>query len=171
MTKHKWIRNQPVNLNELASTSVKLMAANSPKLMLCAWPANGGGKVSLQCNRYESPDWSLFPRDLVLIPDLWLLACVQLFTIAPCSNCSLATYPFFSSSNASEGLGSTRVSVLASAWGHEGRTNQGSRTIYIVEKPVHQHHLSMRRERLLGDFWASLFWLTDWFHIHLFLFI
>ena len=50
--------------------------------MLCAYQADGGDQVSLQYNQYESPDWSLFPRDFALITDLWLLAWAQLFTIA-----------------------------------------------------------------------------------------
>ena len=56
----------------------------------------------------------------------------------------------------SEGLDTTGVSDLASARGYEGRrTNQGSCIIYITEKPVRQHHLTMRRARLLG-YWLRL---------------
>ena len=65
----------------------------------------------------------------------------------------------------------------ASAWGHEGtRTNQlGTGIIYITEKPDRQHQLSMRSAQivcyLLTLVEASLFRVTGWFHIHLFLFI
>ena len=56
----------------------------------------------------------------------------------------------------SEGLDTTGVSDLASGWGYEEtRTNQGSRITYITDKPVRQHHLSMRRARLL-DYWLRL---------------
>ena len=56
----------------------------------------------------------------------------------------------------SEGLDTTGVSDLASGWGYEEtRTDQGSRIIYITDKPVRQHHLSMRRARLL-DYWLRL---------------
>ena len=58
----------------------QLIAANRPKLVLCASPADGGDKVSLYCTRYDSHAWSLFPRDLALMPYLVLLASVQLFT-------------------------------------------------------------------------------------------
>ena len=47
MTKHKWIRNQPVNLNMLASTSVNLWPLIRPEMVLWAPPAGGGDKVSL----------------------------------------------------------------------------------------------------------------------------
>ena len=57
----------------------QLIAANSPKLVLCALPS--WWRIS-GSNPYESPDWSLFPRDLFLTPNLCLLACVLLFTIA-----------------------------------------------------------------------------------------
>ena len=69
----------------------------------------------------------------------------------------------------SEGLDIPGVSDLAPACGHEGtRTNQGSCIIYITEKPVQQHEQSTTFGLFVE---ASLFWLTDWFHIHLFLFI
>ena len=56
----------------------------------------------------------------------------------------------------SEGLDTTGVSDLALGWGHDGtRPNQGSRIIYITEKPVRQHHQSMRIARLLG-YWLRL---------------
>ena len=56
----------------------------------------------------------------------------------------------------SEGMNTTGVSDLASGRGHEGtRTNRGSRITYITEKHVRQHHLSMRRARLLG-YWLRL---------------
>ena len=45
-----------------------------------------------------------------------------------------------------------------SGWGHEGtRTNHGSRIIDITEKHVRQrqHHLNMRRARVLG-YWSRL---------------
>ena len=46
-----------------------------------------------------------------------------------------------------------------SAWGHEGtRANEGSRIIYITEKYVRHHHLSMHRAQLLGH------WLRLAFH-------
>ena len=55
MTKHKWIRNQPVNIREIlpgkhehaSLNQCQLIAANRPKLMLCAPPAGGGDKVSV----------------------------------------------------------------------------------------------------------------------------
>ena len=56
----------------------------------------------------------------------------------------------------SEGLDMTGVSDLASARGHKGtKTNQVSCFIYITDKPVRQHHLSMRRAQLLG-YWLRL---------------
>ena len=69
----------------------------------------------------------------------------------------------------SEGLDMPGLSDLASAWGHEGTMiSQGSRIIYITEKPVRQRVQGTN----LGLFVeASLFRLNDWFHIHLFLFI
>ena len=47
MTKHKWIRNQLVYLNMLASTSVNYKPLIGQKLELWAPPAGGGDKVSL----------------------------------------------------------------------------------------------------------------------------
>ena len=69
----------------------------------------------------------------------------------------------------SEGLDMPGVSDLASAWGHEGtRTNQDSRIIYIKEKHVQNHAQSTAFGLFIE---VSLFRLTRWFHIHLFLFI
>ena len=83
------------NLNMLASTTV--IAAYRPKLVLLAPPAGGGDKVSLKCHRCESPDWSLFPRDLADTlsgtPGMSPACNYRAY-----SNWSLATYPFFSSS-------------------------------------------------------------------------
>ena len=61
------------------------------------------------------------------------------------------------------------VSDLASAFGHEGtKTNQGSCIVYNTEKPARKHAQSM----ILGLFVeTSLFRLTGWLHIQLFLFI
>ena len=76
------VNSEPAGQPEQASLNqCQLIAANRPKLVLCASPADGGDKVSLYCNRYESPDWSLPTSDLTLIPYLVLLAWVQLFTI------------------------------------------------------------------------------------------
>ena len=53
---------------------------------------------------------------------------------------------YYYDSRYSEGLDTRGVSDLASARGHEGTwTNQDSRIIYIIEKLVRQHNLSMRR--------------------------
>ena len=68
----------------------------------------------------------------------------------------------------SEGLDMPGVPDMTSAGGHVGtRTNQGSRIIYITEKPVHQHAQSTTFELI---FEASLFRVTGWFNVHLFLF-
>ena len=69
----------------------------------------------------------------------------------------------------SEGLDKPGVFDLASASGHEGtRTNQGSCIVYVTEKPAGQYVQST----IYGLFVeVSLFRLTGWFHIHLFLFI
>ena len=50
----------------------------------------------------------------------------------------------------------------------ETKTNEGSRIVYITEKAAHQH----AQNTTFGLFAAaSLFRLSGWFHIHLFLFI
>ena len=68
------------------------------------------------------------------------------------------------------GLDTTGVSDLPSAHGHkETRTNQGSRIIYITDKPVPQHPLRNVQRTTFGLLVkASLLRLTGWFHIHLF---
>ena len=73
----------------------------------------------------------------------------------------------------SEGLDMPGVSDsdLASAWGPEGtktKVSELNRIIYITEKPVQQHAQSATFGLFIK---ASMFWLTGWFHIHLFLFI
>ena len=69
------VDSKPAGQPEHASLNqCQLIAANSPKLMLWAPPAGGGDKVSLYCDRWESPDWSLFPRDLAVMRHLVLLA-------------------------------------------------------------------------------------------------
>ena len=75
------VDSKPAGQPEQASPN-HAVSTNGPKLVFCACPADFGDKVSLYCNGYKSPDWSLSPQDLVLMPDLWLLAWVQLFTIA-----------------------------------------------------------------------------------------
>ena len=58
-------------------TQVGLKPAGQPEqaslnqCQLRAGPADGGDQVpvSLYCNRYKSPDWSLFPCDLALMPE------------------------------------------------------------------------------------------------------
>ena len=71
----KQVDSKPAGKPEHASLKqCQLIAANRPELMLWAPPAGGGNRVSLLCNRCESPDWSLFPRDLALMPYLVLLA-------------------------------------------------------------------------------------------------
>ena len=67
--------SKPASQPEHASLNrSQLIAANGPKLMLWAPPAGGADKFSLFCNRCESPDWSLFPRDLTVMPYLVLMA-------------------------------------------------------------------------------------------------
>ena len=75
MTKHKWIRNQLVNLNKLASPRCQLIAPN-----WCSAHAQLMVEIRFLCNVliYKSPDWSLFPCDLALMPDLWLPAQVTI---------------------------------------------------------------------------------------------
>ena len=69
------VDSKPAGQPEHASLNqCQLIAANRPKLMLWAQPAGGGDKVSLSCNRCESPGWSLFPRDFAVTPYLVLLA-------------------------------------------------------------------------------------------------
>ena len=61
-------------------------------------------------------------------------------------------------------------SDLASVWGHEGtRTNlAGLSYVYITEKPA----CKLVQSTTFGLFVeASLFRLTNWFHMHLLLFI
>ena len=61
----------------------------------------------------------------------------------------------------SEGLDMPGVSDLAPAWGHEGTwTNQGSRIIYITEKPVRQDAQSTTFGLFVE---ASLLRLIGWF--------
>ena len=95
--------SKPVGLPEHASLKqCQLIAANRPKLVLWAPPGGSGDKVSQDCNPCESPDWSLFRRDLALMPYLVLLSPGMSpalnYGAYTCSNWSLATYPFFSSS-------------------------------------------------------------------------
>ena len=69
------VDSKPAGQPEHAShNQCQLIAANRPKLVLWAPPAGGGDKVSQKCNGCESPDWSLFPCDLELMPYLVLLA-------------------------------------------------------------------------------------------------
>ena len=70
------------------------------------------------------------------------------------------------------------ICAIAKGWTCQGsliwhqrevtRTNQGSRIMYIKEKPVHQHVQSTTFGLLVE---ASLFRLTGWFHIHMVIFI
>ena len=68
--------SKPAGLPEHASLKqCQLIAAKRSILVLWAPPGGGGGdKVSQECNQCESPDWSLFRRDLALMPYLVLLA-------------------------------------------------------------------------------------------------
>ena len=62
----------------------------------------------------------------------------------------------------SEGLDMLRVFDLTSTLGHEGtRTNQGSRIIYITEKPTRKPAQCTTFELFIE---AGLFRLTGWFH-------
>ena len=78
MTKHKWIRNQPVNLKHASYNQCQLIAANRPKI-------GGSGHPQLVVEiRFlrnvidaRALIGPLFPRDLALLAYLVLLAWVQ----------------------------------------------------------------------------------------------
>ena len=63
--------NGHIELFKVTSYNFQLIGQ---KLVLWAPPAGGGDKVSQKCNRCESPDWSLFPREPAVMPYLVLLA-------------------------------------------------------------------------------------------------